>query len=167
MTTDHETLAVRRDEIRARHLRARSERPPTTARGVHHVAMICRDVEETIAFYQDVVGFPLTEVLENRDYPGSTHFFFDLGHDNLLGFFDFPGLGLGDIVEAVGGLQHLAISVTPEAFDGIKARLEERGIDYVGPDRGADDSLYFKDPNGIQIETLREPLAVMCGKPLL
>ena len=31
---------------------------------------------------------------------------------------------------------------------------------------GADDSLYFKDPDGIQIELIREPLLVMEGRPL-
>ena len=49
-------------------------------------------------FYQDVLEFPLTELFENRDYQGSTHFFFDIGNGNLLAFFDFPGLGLGPVV---------------------------------------------------------------------
>jgi catechol 2,3-dioxygenase-like lactoylglutathione lyase family enzyme len=57
----------------------------TTAAGVHHVALICRDVEETIRFYQDFLGFPLVELVENRDYPGSSHFFFDIGNRNLRG----------------------------------------------------------------------------------
>ena len=50
-----------------------------------------RDVERTIDFYQDLLEFPLTELFENRDYQGSTHFFFDIGNGNLLAFFDFPG----------------------------------------------------------------------------
>ena len=41
-----------------------------------------------------MLGFPLVELVENRDYHGSSHFFFDLGNQTLLGFFDFPGLGL-------------------------------------------------------------------------
>jgi glyoxylase I family protein len=31
------------------------------------VALICRDVEETIRFYKDFLGFPLVELVENRD----------------------------------------------------------------------------------------------------
>jgi catechol 2,3-dioxygenase-like lactoylglutathione lyase family enzyme len=50
-------------------------------------------------FYQDVVGFPLVELFENRDYEGSSHFFFDIGNGNMLGFFDFPGLGLEPVPE--------------------------------------------------------------------
>ena len=37
-----------------------------------------------------MLGFPLTELIENRDYPGSSHFFFDIGNGNLIAFFDFP-----------------------------------------------------------------------------
>jgi catechol 2,3-dioxygenase-like lactoylglutathione lyase family enzyme len=59
-------------------------------------ALISSDVEQTIGFYQGVLEFPLTEIMENRDTRGSTHFFFDVGNGNLLAFFDFPGLGLGD-----------------------------------------------------------------------
>ena len=84
------------------------------ARGVHHVAVLCADVERTIRFYQDVLEFPLTEIFENRDYKGSNHFFFDIGNGNLLAFFDFPGLDLGPYAEVLGGLHHMAISVEPE-----------------------------------------------------
>ena len=79
------------DELRARHLVAPEQRPASSARGVHHLALLSHDVERTIAFYQDVLEFPLTELFENRDYQGSTHFFFDIGNGNLLAFFDFPG----------------------------------------------------------------------------
>ena len=88
-----------------------AERPQSIARGVHHVAMICSDPARTIDFYQRVLGFPLVEIFENRDYAGSLHFFFDLGAGNLLAFFDFPGLGLAPGVESIGSVQHIAISV--------------------------------------------------------
>ena len=42
------------------------DRPPTSARGVHHVALICSDVEQTIEFYQGVLEFPLTELFVKR-----------------------------------------------------------------------------------------------------
>jgi glyoxylase I family protein len=142
----------------SRHLIPPSERPASSARGVHHIAMICSNAEATIAFYQGVLGFPLVEVFENRDYLGSMHFFFDIGEGNLLAFFDFPGLGLGEIVEAHGGLQHLAISMTPENFEAAKLRVEAAGIEYRGPDLGVKNSIYMRDPDGIQIEILSHPL---------
>ena len=71
------------DEMRARHLTPSVSRAPSAARGVHHIALPRSDVEATIAFYQGVLEFPLTELFENRDYQGSTHFFFDIGNGNL------------------------------------------------------------------------------------
>ena len=112
-TRDPAALDARRAELRATHLKAAGQRPASTARGLHHTALISSDVERTIRFYQDVLGFPLTELIENRDYPGSSHFFFDIGNGNLIAFFDFPGLDLGPYSEVLGGLHHVAISVEP------------------------------------------------------
>jgi len=159
-------FAAKRDQWHKTYLRSNAERPQSTARGVHHMALICSDVERTIQFYQELLGFPLVELMENRDYKGSTHLFFDIGNDNLLAFFDFPGLGLQPGIEALGGVQHIAISTTPENLERVKARLEEQGVTYLGPDRGVTTSIYFKDPDGIQIELIAEPLWVMDGRGL-
>ncbi|MEA2685092.1 MAG: glyoxylase family protein [Actinomycetota bacterium] len=158
VTADFE---ARRQDLCRTFLKPESERPKSTAGGVHHLALICSDVEQTVRFYQDLLGFPLVEMFENRDYPGSTHFFMDIGNDNLLAFFDFPGLGLGQAVEATGSVQHIALSVSQESFDLLKERLDGAGVEYLGPDRGLTRSMYLKDPDGIQIELLAEPLRIM------
>ena len=88
-------------------------------------------MERTIRFYQGVLEFPLTEIIENRDYQGSNHFFFDVGNGNLLAFFDFPGLDLGPYAEVLGGLHHLAISVTPEKWAALRANLDAAGVEYM------------------------------------
>lgn len=157
----------RREQLREKYLLPRADRPASTARGIHHAAFVCKDVEETIRFYQDFLGFPLLELVENRDYAGSSHFFFDLGNRNLLGFFDFPGHDHAPYEETIGALQHLAISVGAEQFAAAKAKLEEQGVEYLGPDRGADDSLYFRDPNGMGIELYHEELGRFEGTELL
>jgi glyoxylase I family protein len=151
-----ERVRARREQLRERYLRPSAERPPTTVQGVHHLALICQDTEETIKFYQEFLGFPLVELVENRDYAGSNHFFFDIGNHNLLGFF-----------ETIGGVQHLAISISADQFDATRKKLEQAGVDYLGPDRGADDSMYFRDPNGIGLELYREKLGVFEGERLL
>jgi glyoxylase I family protein len=92
--SERQRLAARRDELKKRYVKPLTDRPASNARGIHHCALICSDVEQTIQFYDGLLGFPLVELTENRDYPGSSHFFFDLGNQTLLGFFDFPGLGL-------------------------------------------------------------------------
>jgi glyoxylase I family protein len=164
-----ELVAIRkqRDELRAKYLTDRTVRPRSTARGIHHAAFVCRDVEETIRFYQDFLGFPLVELVENRDYIGSSHFFFDLGNRTLLGFFDFPGHDHEAYKETIGALQHLAISVDAEQFDAAKAKLDAAGMEYLGPDRGVLDSVYFRDPNGMGIELYREELGRFEGSELL
>jgi len=159
-------LAARREELKSRYVVEVAERPPTPGRGIHHAALICSDVEQTIRFYQGLLGFPLVELTENRDYPGSSHFFFDVGNRTLLGFFDFPGLGLQPGVESIGSVQHIAISVEPERHSALRARLDEAGIPYVGPDQGIPESLYLRDPDGIGIELLSDPLMFFGGKTL-
>jgi glyoxylase I family protein len=59
VTVDLEAAAAERDRLRAAYLREPGNRPRSTARGVHHVALICSDVEQTIRFYQGLLGFPL------------------------------------------------------------------------------------------------------------
>jgi glyoxylase I family protein len=154
-------LSDRRRELRERYVARADRRPPSTGGGVHHLALVCADPETTIEFYDGLLGFPLVELFENRDYPGSTHFFFDIGNRNMLAFFDFPGLGLEPVPEGLGGVQHVAISVTPEQFEAAKVRLDDAGVRYIGPDRGIDESIYFKDPDGIQVELIRQPLFEM------
>jgi glyoxylase I family protein len=159
-------LDARRGQLRGRYLLPPAQRPPTPGRGIHHAALICSDVEQTIRFYQDLLGFPLIELVENRDYPGSSHFFFDLGNQTLLGFFDFPGLGLQPGIESIGSVQHIAISAPRDRWEQVQARLEAAGVPYAGPDIGIPESMYFKDPDGIQIELLSDPLMYFGGRQL-
>ncbi len=162
-----EAVRSRRTALKEQYLRPAGQRPATPTQGVHHVAFVARDVEQTIRFYQETLGFPLVELVENRDYAGSSHFFFDLGHRNLLGFFDFPGHDHPEWVETIGALQHLALSVTPERFAALRATLDAAGIEYMGPDRGIDNSLYIRDPNGLGLEFYAEELGLFEGDPLL
>ncbi len=146
--------------LRERHLVEKGDRAESSARGLHHLALLSSDVERTIAFYQGVLEFPLTELFENRDYRGSTHFFFDIGNGNLLAFFDFPGLDLGPYAEVLGGLHHIAISVTPESWEHLRANLDAAGVPTV-PMSGS--SLYFSGPDGERLELLKDPLREMYG----
>src|SRR5687768_7349968 len=154
-TPDLPAIEARRARIREQHLRPAAERGASSARGLHHTALISSDVERTIRFYQDLLGFPLTELIENRDYPGSTHFFFDIGNGNLLAFFDFPGLDVGPYAEVLGGLHHMAISVDPDRWDRIVRRLDDAGVEHV---IHSEVSVYFRDPDGARMELIADPL---------
>ncbi len=97
---------------------------------------------------------------------GPVHFFFDLGNQTLLGFFDFPGLGLPPAVESIGSVQHLAISLPRDRWEQVRVRLDAAEVAYSGPDRGIEESMYLKDPDGIQIELLSDPLMYFGGHQL-
>ena len=167
--TDHDGDHPDRDDEWAaapaaiHHVR-RSERPASSARGQHHQALISSDVERTIDFYQGLLEFPLTELFENRDYVGSTHFFFDIGNGNALAFFDFPGLGLEEYAEVLGGHHHLAISVTRENWERLKGKLEAAGVETF---ELGDTSIYFAGPDGERLELIADPLGEMYGMKVL
>ena len=161
---DLAAVDAERERIRATYLAPEDGRAPSTARGLHHFAIICSDVEETVRFYQGVLGFPLTDIFENRDYQGSNHFFFDIGNDNLIAFFDFPGLDVGPYAEVLGGLHHVAISVEPEKWTMLKGRLDEAGVPYQSE---SGTSIYFRDPNGARLELIADPLGEMYGTKVL
>lgn len=163
MTISEEARAARterRERLAAEYLRPRHHRPPTSARGVHHIALIASDVETTVRFYQDVLGFPLTEMFENRDLPGSTHFFFDIGNGNALAFFDLPGVDPRPYAEVLGGLHHLAISISPEQWAAARSRLDAAGVTVHIE---SEVSMYFLDPDGARLELLADPLGEMYG----
>ena len=161
-TIDYERIESDRNRIREVYLR--DERPASSARGVHHVALLCADVERTVKFYQELLEFPLTEIIENRDYKGSNHFFFDIGNGNLLAFFDLPGLDLGEYAEVLGGLHHIAISVEPKRWEHLRGKLDEAGWEYLFE---SGTSLYFKDPDGARVELIADPLGEMYGLKVL
>jgi catechol 2,3-dioxygenase-like lactoylglutathione lyase family enzyme len=161
---DLTSIERERDRIRATYLRPEGERPESSARGLHHCALLSADVERTVRFYQEVLEFPLTEIFENRDYQGSNHFFFDIGNGNLLAFFDMPGLDLGPYAEVLGGLHHIAISVEPAHWERLKANLDAAGVEYQSE---SGTSVYFRDPDGARLELIADPLGEMYGTTVL
>jgi catechol 2,3-dioxygenase-like lactoylglutathione lyase family enzyme len=153
--------AIEADRVRIRQAHVDTTGRVSSARGLHHVALLCSDVRRTIAFYQDLLEFPLTEIFENRDYRGSNHFFFDIGLGNLLAFFDFPGLDLGPYQEVLGGLHHIAISVEPATWERLRRKLDDAGVTYQ---QESGTSIYFRDPDGVRLELIADPLGEMYGQ---
>jgi catechol 2,3-dioxygenase-like lactoylglutathione lyase family enzyme len=162
MDIDYAAIEAERARIRERYLS--ENRPPSSARGLHHFALLCSDVDRTVRFYQEVLEFPLTEIFENRDYKGSNHFFFDVGNGNLLAFFDMPGLGLGPYQEVLGGLHHIAISVERSKWERLRGNLDAAGVPYQIE---SDASIYFRDPDGARLELLADPLGEMYGSRVM
>ena len=139
-------------------------------RGVHHLVLTTDDMKTTIDFYTGVLGMKLVHAMkvppglgtgtENRGNPpfeNIRHYFFDMGNDSLLAFFEIPkGAKPKADRDAIGGMQHLSFVVRPQpAFEALMARLAARGIEYRGPSKmasGPGYSIYFYDPHGARLE---------------
>ena len=133
------------------------EQPPFT--GIHHLALVTRDLEATTHFYCDVLGMRL--IVDRRDKPGR-HRVFDLGGGDTLHFWEDPNAEIP--TERIpgspwipGSMQHIALRVPDApALRAVQTRLREAGVDVSDPsDIVSIESIYLKDNNGISIEIAR------------
>jgi catechol 2,3-dioxygenase-like lactoylglutathione lyase family enzyme len=132
---------------------------PYAVKHIHHHAFACRDSEETRHFYEDILGMPLvaTVVLEDpflRDGSRYCHTFFEMADGNALAFFEHTSLFKPDDFLARSGFHHhVALEVEgDDAVMGFKAKLDAAGIANEYMDHGVFHSLYFNDPNGLNLE---------------
>lgn len=131
-------------------------------RGVDHLALVTADMAATVAFYTLVLGLPLVHARRvpfaadrgQPPYDNLRHYFFDMGNDTLLAFFEYPTDAPAGNRDALGGMQHLAFHANRSTFKDMMSRLEAHAVEYAGPiflgDRFT--SIYFYDPNGIRLE---------------
>lgn len=156
--TEQQDIEAKREELRQQFLAGGDSGPEAAGTGgVHHLALICSDMEATIRFYTGVVNMRLTDIIQNRDEPSSTHIFLDMGGGNLLAFFDFPKLGPGGTARGVGSMHHVAIKARPEEYRAILANVKRGGIAFDIHGTEEEGSLYFRDPDGILIEINTNP----------
>jgi len=149
-------------------------------RGVNHLALVCKDMARTVEFYRDVLGMPLVKTIDLPQGMGQ-HFFFDIGNNDCLAFFWFPGApdvapgisspaalpGEGPIATAHGSMNHIAFDVPANRFDEYCERLRSKGVK-LSPVMNHDNSpmqvsakmhpgvfvrsVYFFDPDGVCLE---------------
>jgi len=142
-------------------------------RGIHHLALNTEDMKMTIDYYVDVLGMKLVHAMKippglgagpnnrgNPPYENLRHYFFDMGNDSLLAFFEMPKgeKQVGDR-DAIAAMQHVSFSMLPDAFEALQLRLKERDFDTIGPLEVLPGvfSVYFFDPNGIRLEASCQP----------
>ncbi len=130
--------------------------------GVDHLALVTDDMPATMEFYTRVLKMPLVHVRRvpyERDrgqppYENLRHYFFDMGSDSLLAFFEYPkGLEHSDR-DRPGGMQHVAFHMPRKEFDAMVEHIRSCGVDVIGPVHldGRFWSAYFYDNNGIRLE---------------
>lgn len=135
------------------------------SQGLHHVGLATHDMESTLSFYEEVLGFPavVCEMIRPAGGGAIRHAFFDVGNGELLAFMeandvagvsaDFDaginrGLGTGS------GMYHFAFKARDEAdLEDRRSDLEAKGVAVRGiVDHGWCKSIYFRDPNFVQLE---------------
>lgn len=148
--------------------------------GINHLALVCSDMAQTVAFYEGVLGMPLVKTVELPGDMGQ-HFFFDCGGGDCLAFFWLPdaparapGIAApacrpdqGELASAIGSMNHVAFAVPPERVADYAGRLREAGIETsevwhhddseygLAPEPHEGEfirSVYFQDPDGILLE---------------
>lgn len=153
---------------------------PMQLNGVNHLALVCSDMARTVDFYTRVLGLRLIKTIELPMDMGQ-HFFFDIGNGDSLAFFWFPDAppgvpgvtapaalpDRGEIVTAVGSMNHVAFDVPLDRIEEYRDRLVADGVtcsEVINHDDSewtvAEEdhpgvfirSVYFLDPDGISLE---------------
>ena len=146
---------------------AKIDAPQPLTRGVHHLALNTDDMKATIDFWTEVLGMPLIHALKvpkgasgplnrgNPPFEDMRHYFFDMGNDSTVAFFEIPKGAKGQADrDEIGGMQHCSFATTPAAFEELQKRLRARRIEFLGPMLVLPGvhSIYFYDNNGIRLE---------------
>src|SRR5580692_12959626 len=106
--------------------------------GVHHLALNTDDMKMTVDFYVGVLGMRLVHAMKvppgvgtgpgnrgNPPFEEIRHYFFDMGRDGLLAFFEIPkGAKPQGDRDAIAMMQHVSFAVSAPSQALIRARLE-------------------------------------------
>ena len=136
-----------------------------TLKGFSHIGLSTRDLDRTRDFYEHVLGFrPVRcDVLKVKEGGQIRHIFFETGRDQLIAFMearDVPGVpadydaGINRGLGVPSAFYHFAFEAGSEAaLEDKRHELLARGVDVTDVvDHDWAKSIYFKDPNGIQLE---------------
>lgn len=125
------------------------EEPVDAAVDIGHVHLKVSDLERSIAFYRDVLGFELTQ-----RYGDQAAFLSAGGYHHHIGLNTWMSKGGSAAPRGTTGLFHAAIRYpTRKALAAALARLARHGIRLDGAsDHGVSEALYLHDPDGIGLE---------------
>jgi catechol 2,3-dioxygenase-like lactoylglutathione lyase family enzyme len=125
--------------------------------GVNHLAMATGNMDETIRYWRDLLGMRL---IAGLGQPGYRHYFFEISKNDMIAFFEWPGVKPVEEKEhgrPVSGpfiFDHVSFGVDDENdLWELKDRIAAAGI-WVSEviDHGFIHSIYSYDPNGIPVE---------------
>ena len=117
---------------------------------LHHIALIVSDLDRSLEFYQDVLGFKVLQKIYRQERQS---FKVDLSHSEIqLEMFTFPGAPSRLSYPEAQGLRHLAFEVPDiEAYHqkiSVKVKTEEIRLDPFSGKK----FFFFPDPDNLPIE---------------
>jgi catechol 2,3-dioxygenase-like lactoylglutathione lyase family enzyme len=127
-------------------------------RGINHLALVTDDMDATVRFYHGVLGARLVATIGT---PQFRHYFFEVGVQNTVAFFEYRGVGLARFAKPAGmpdpravQFDHLSFNVPDEqALLALRDRIKASGSEVTDVvDHDFIRSIYFTDPNGIALE---------------
>jgi glyoxylase I family protein len=124
-------------------------------RGLHHITLICADLERSVAFYQDTLGMRVVKRTLNADDPNARHFFFGdaVGTPGtVITCMEYPQMEEARVGR--GGTHHFCLAVeSAEELEGWRQYLQSRGVGCTEVlDRTYFKSIYLRDPDGHIVE---------------
>lgn len=134
--------------------------------GIHHIAIMAADIKTHIAFFSEVLGFPLVALFDMHGVPGGLHAFLRMHDHGYFSIVQLPNVGdipieigrthagSGALPSAAGTLQHLAFRAGSDAeLLALRDRVRSHGINVIGPiDHGMCRSIYFAGPDRLTLE---------------
>lgn len=120
---------------------------------VGHVHLKVSDLERSIAFYRDVLGFELTQRMGD-----SAAFLSAGGYHHHIGLNTWESRGGGPPPRRATGLYHAAfLYPSRAALANALRRLRAAGVSLDGAsDHGVSEALYLHDPDGNGLELYRD-----------
>ena len=116
---------------------------------IGHVHLKVADLERSLAFYRDVLGFEVTQKLGTQ-----AAFLSANGYHHHLGLNTWDSAGGRSPAHGTTGLYHVAILFPSEAeMAAAVRRVLKAGIPLEGAaDHGVSEAVYLKDPDGNGVE---------------
>lgn len=127
-------------------------------RQLAHVCFFTDQIDAMVAFYRDVLGFPVKFTLATDDAE-TMGYYFDCGNTTFIEIFD-QKLAVkqwgGQVQELKPGSQYKHFCLEVTGLAEVKAMLEARGVEVSPIKTGLDHSLqaWIRDPDGNAIELM-------------
>lgn len=124
---------------------------PLHLKSLNHISLVCRSVEESINFYQNVLGFVPVRRPGSFKFNGAWLYSYGIGI-HLLQAEDPVNMPTKDEIDPKDN----HISFQCESMGAVEKKLKEMGIKYVRQrveENGIFvDQIFFHDPDGFMIE---------------